>query len=226
MRRRKNNRCLFSVQGCRIVSRFPTKQYAGGTTAKNFDDCQRPYFHHPDILSRATILAAPASHLHELNPHHQHTVTRVALSGLLQRHESLQRPRPRSGQTPKGLYSCPDLLVVCGELKFHDEHRDVLLNRAVIIEALSPATEAFDCGEKWTRYQTWLPEFSDYLLVSQSKPQLDCFHCRTGGEWFYTLATRLDGSLQIASIGCTLQLSEVYDRIAFPSEEPESPGEE
>lgn len=79
-------------------------------------------------------------------------------------------PAPRPGQTPKGLYSCPDLLVVCGELKFHDEHCDVLLNPAVIIELLSPATEAFDRGEKWTRYQTWLPELSDYLLVSQSKP--------------------------------------------------------
>lgn len=135
-------------------------------------------------------------------------------------------PAPRPGQTPKGLYSYPDLLVVCGELKFHDEHRDVLLNPAVIIEVLSPATEAFDRGEKWTRYQTWLPELSDYLLVSQSKPQLDHFHRRTGSEWFYTLANRLDGSLHIASIDCTLQLSEVYDRIVFPSEEPEIPGEE
>jgi Uma2 family endonuclease len=45
---------------------------------------------------------------------------------------------PKLGQTAKGLYSYPDLLVVCGELKFHDEHRDVLLNPAVIIEVLSP----------------------------------------------------------------------------------------
>jgi len=49
-------------------------------------------------------------------------------------------PAPKLGQTTKGLYSSPDLLVVCGELKFHDEHRDVLLNPAVIVEVLSPAS--------------------------------------------------------------------------------------
>jgi Uma2 family endonuclease len=47
-------------------------------------------------------------------------------------------PAPKLGQTTKGLYSYPDLLVVCGGLKFHDEHRDVLVNPAVIIEVLSP----------------------------------------------------------------------------------------
>lgn len=52
-------------------------------------------------------------------------------------------PAPKLGQTTKGLHSYPDLLVVCGELKFHDGHRDVLLNPAVIIEVSSPATEGF-----------------------------------------------------------------------------------
>jgi Uma2 family endonuclease len=133
-------------------------------------------------------------------------------------------PSPRSGYGPKGLYSYPDLLIVCGELKFHDEHRDVLLNPTVIIEVLSPATEAFDRGEKWARYQTWLPELSDYLLVSQVKPQIDHFQRQAGGEWLYSLIRGLGESIQLNSVGCALQLAEIYDRIAFPSEAPESPG--
>ena len=103
-------------------------------------------------------------------------------------------PVPNLGQTTKGLYSYPDLLVVCGELKFHDEHRDVLLNPAVIIEVLSTTTEAFDRGEKWARYQTWLPELTDYLLVSQEKPRIDHFHCRVSGEWLYSLVNSCDES--------------------------------
>jgi Uma2 family endonuclease len=135
-------------------------------------------------------------------------------------------PSPRSGYGPKGLYSYPDLLIVCGELKFHDEHRDVLLNPTVIIEVLSPATEAFDRGEKWARYQTWLPELSDYLLVSQVKPQIDHFQRQAGGEWLYSLIRGLGESIELNSVGCALQLAEIYDRIAFPSEAPESPGGE
>lgn len=135
-------------------------------------------------------------------------------------------PAAKLGQTTKGLYSYPDLMVVCGELKFHDEHRDVLLNPAVIIEVLSPTTEAFDRGEKWARYQTWLPELTDYLLVSQTKPRIDHFHRRAGGEWRYSLVNNLEESLRLDSTGCVLQLTDVYDRIIFPVEESEDLGEE
>jgi Uma2 family endonuclease len=135
-------------------------------------------------------------------------------------------PIPKPGRTTKGLYSYPDLLVVCGELKFHDEHRDVLLNPKVIIEVISPSTEAFDRGEKWIRYQTWLPELTDYLLVSQSTPQIDHFHRQAGGEWRYSLMNQLEGSLQLQSIDCTLPLTDVYDRIVFPVEATENLDEE
>lgn len=135
-------------------------------------------------------------------------------------------PVPKPGQTKKGLYSYPDLLVVCGELKFHDEHRDVLLNPKVIVEVISPSTEAFDRGEKWTRYQTWLPELTDYLLVSQSTPQIDHYHRRANGEWSYSLVNKLEGSLRLQSIDCTLPLTEVYDRIVFPVEALETLDEE
>lgn len=130
-------------------------------------------------------------------------------------------PAPQRERAPKGLYSYPDLLVVCGELKFHDERRDVLLNPTVIVEVLSPSTEAFDRGEKWVRYQTWLPELSDYLLVSQSKPQLDHYHRGESGEWVYKLVNRLEDVLRLDSIDCALRLSEVYDRVSFPPEADE-----
>lgn len=136
------------------------------------------------------------------------------------------RSGPAAGQTMKGLFSYPDLLVVCGELKFLDERRDVLLNPTVIIEVLSPTTEAFDRGEKWARYQTWLPDLSDYLLISQGKPQIEHFHRQAGGEWLYTLVNKLEENLHLASIDCSLQLTLVYDRVQFPAEAPENQGEE
>ncbi len=132
-------------------------------------------------------------------------------------------PAPKSTQAQKGLYSYPDLLVVCGELKFYDKRKDLLLNPILIIKVLSPTTEAFDRGEKWARYQTWLPELSDYLLVSQSKPQIEHYHRQAGGEWLYSLVSGLEESLHLPSVDCTLQLTDVYDRIVFPAEAPEIP---
>jgi len=135
-------------------------------------------------------------------------------------------PTPKRGHTTKGLFSYPDLLVVCGELKFHDERHDVLLNPTVIIEVLSPSTEAFDRGEKWLRYQTWLPEITDYLLVSQTLPLIEQFHREMDGRWIYSFVKELESSLHLSSIDCTLQLADVFDRVAFPVEEDEVLGEE
>jgi Uma2 family endonuclease len=131
-------------------------------------------------------------------------------------------PAPKPFRSPKGLYSYPDVLVVCGEMQFHDEYRDGLLNPTVIIEVLSPATEAFDRGEKWMRYQTWLPSLTEYLLVSQSNPLIEHYRRQPDGTWLYSLVSGLEGSVSLTSINCTLRLADVYDRIVFPVEPPET----
>lgn len=129
----------------------------------------------------------------------------------------------RSGPTPsarptRGLYSYPDLVVVCGEPEFHDDYRDVLLNPKVIIEVLSPSTEAYDRGQKFHRYRTWLPSLTDYLMFAQREPMADHFVRHENGLWVITEpVNELAGRVEIPSIGCALQLSDVYDRIVFPS---------
>jgi Uma2 family endonuclease len=125
-------------------------------------------------------------------------------------------PTPKHRQATSGLYSYPDLVVLCGEPQYHDEHADVILNPTVIVEVLSPATEAFDRGEKFRRYQMWNQTLSDYLLVSQDRPQIEHYARQAGGSWSYDRAEGLEASVAIASIGCTLRLVDVFDRIEFP----------
>jgi len=134
-------------------------------------------------------------------------------------------PLPKSRYGAEGLYSFPDLLVACGEAQYLDEHRDVLLNPKVIIEVLSPSTEAFDRTEKFARYRTYLDSLTDYILVAQSKPLIEHFaRDETGQLVIAATATDLSESVVLNSIGCTLRLVDVYDRIVFPEamlEEPE-----
>jgi Uma2 family endonuclease len=136
-------------------------------------------------------------------------------------------PIPKSRYNTQGLYSFPDLVVVCGEPKFLDEHSDVLINPKVIIEVLSPTTEAFDRGEKFLRYRTYLDSLTDYVVVAQSQPLVEHFARREDGKWVIAAtATELSDTVVLSSIGCTLRLSEVYDRIVFPEEPPEPPNTE
>jgi Uma2 family endonuclease len=127
----------------------------------------------------------------------------------------LSGPAATSSHSMKGMFSYPDLVVVCGEPKFLDKRRDVLLNPQVIIEVLSPSTELFDRGEKFRRYLQYSPALTDYVLVSQSSPFLEHFRRLSGHEWAYTTASDLQGSLNISSIDCVLRVSEVYDRVTF-----------
>ena len=127
-------------------------------------------------------------------------------------------PLPQTPRFRKGLFSYPDLVIVCGELLFHDAHRDVLLNPKVTIAVLSPSTEAFDRSGKFLRYQTWNPTLTDYVLVSQEAPIMEHFIRRDDGSWSYYVYQGMERQVSIASVGCTLQLTDVYDRIVFPAE--------
>jgi Uma2 family endonuclease len=135
-------------------------------------------------------------------------------------------PIPKTRYSAQGLYSFPDLLVVCGEARYLDEHRDVLLNPKVIIEVLSPSTAAFDRGEKFARYSEHLDSLTDYIVVAQSQPLIEHFARGANGQWVIAAtATNLSDTVVLNSIGCTLRLSEVYDRIVFADQMPEEPPE-
>jgi Uma2 family endonuclease len=135
--------------------------------------------------------------------------TRIGNSGVR------SGPLPKSRRSAKGLYSYPDLLVVCGEMEFLDEHEDVLINPAVIIEVLSDSTEKFDRGEKFLRYQLWNPSLSDYILVSQTRPIIEHFSRQPNGSWRYTIHQGTNQELNIESINCLLRSMDVFDRVAF-----------
>lgn len=129
-------------------------------------------------------------------------------------------PLPRRRYSQKGLYSYPDLVVVCGELQFPDENRDVLINPKVIIEVASPSTAAFDFGEKFRRYRTFNPSLTDYLIVAQNRPSIEHFARQENGQWVIAASVvEMTESVHIASVNCALQLAEVYDRVTFPEEE-------
>lgn len=135
-------------------------------------------------------------------------------------------PAPRSRRAMKGFYSYPDLVVICDEPQYQDEHRDIVINPAIIIEVPSESTEAFDRGEKFPRYQVWNLTLTDYLLVSQDKPLVEHFARRGDGTWVYRFYQSFDQPAQINSIDCVLSPSEIYDRVEFPPVEEEMTDEE
>jgi Uma2 family endonuclease len=122
--------------------------------------------------------------------------------------------RVRVNQT--GLYTYPDLVVVCGEPQLEDDKFDTLLNPNVIIEILSPSTESWDGNGKFAHYQR-LDSLTDYVLVAQKKMFVE-HSTRQGDEWVVSKWTRPEDLLALPSIHCQVSLREIYAKVPLDSE--------
>ena len=110
------------------------------------------------------------------------------------------------------LYTYPDLMVVCGDKKFLDESKDVILNPVIIIEILSKSTEAYDRGEKFALYRS-IPSLREYVLISSTSIRAEVMRKENDlGLWFLASeADILEGSIEIKNIDLTLYLSDIYE---------------
>lgn len=111
-------------------------------------------------------------------------------------------------------YFYPDVGVVCEEPRFEDDVFDTLLNPIVVVEVLSPSTEAYDRGEKFAHYRQ-LASLQEYVLVSQDQIRVDHYR-RQEKQWIFTDFEKQDETLQLPSIQCELPLLEIYQRVTFP----------
>jgi Uma2 family endonuclease len=122
-----------------------------------------------------------------------------------------------------GLYTYPDAVVVCGEPKFLDGEFDVLLNPVLLVEVLSPSTEAYDRGRKFEHYRA-IESLQAYLMVAADRVQADLFTRQPDGAWLLTSANRLEDILALPSIACQLPLANLYEKVVFSTRSPQGAG--
>lgn len=111
----------------------------------------------------------------------------------------------------KGAYFYPDVVVFCGDPEFEDNVFDTLLNPTLVVEVLLPSTEVFDRGEKFAQYQE-LVSLREYILVSQDRLRVEQYRF-TKMQWVATEFRRYEDVLPLVSIGCELQLRDIYRRV-------------
>ncbi len=124
-------------------------------------------------------------------------------------------PNMKVATSDADLYSYPDLVIVCGEVRFRDETADVIANPTVIFEVLSPSTESYDRGEKFLRYTNNISSLQEYILVSQTESHVERYSRSTG--WKKEEIDGLEAVLLLNVVECELSLAELYDRVEFPA---------
>ena len=121
-----------------------------------------------------------------------------------------------------GLSTYPDVSVVCGELQLDSLDHDAVINPRLIFEVLSASTENYNRGKKFDLYRQ-LDSLQEYILVAQDEPQVERFVRQSDGSWLLTVFKGLEAGLELATLGCALPLSEIYEDVTFGPEESATP---
>ena len=111
-----------------------------------------------------------------------------------------------------GLFTYPDVIVICGEMLFDDDRKDTALNPTLIIEVLSPSTKDYDRGEKFEQYRK-IPSFVEYVLVAQDHCHVEHFVKQPDGDWLLSETNCITDDVHTPSIACTLSLTDMYENV-------------
>lgn len=114
--------------------------------------------------------------------------------------------------SPEGLYTYPDVVVVCDKPQFSDQRGDTLTNPVLIVEVLSKSTSNYDRGEKFEQYRL-LASLKEYVLIAQHKHHVEHFVRQADNTWLLSETNQLADTVALISIGCHLQLAEIYDKV-------------
>lgn len=105
----------------------------------------------------------------------------------------------------------PAVSVVCGETRFADDERDVVLNPMLVVEVLSESTAAYDRGKKFLAYQQ-IDSLQEYLLIWQEEEMVEHYVRQSNDTWLYTKAVGLAATIILPSIACEVTLRDIYDK--------------
>jgi len=116
-------------------------------------------------------------------------------------------------QTDTGLFTYPDVLVICGRPQLASDSGITVTNPLIIAEVLSPSTRDYDRGEKFKHYRS-IPSLRDYLLIDQYS--VDVEHRRRDGDvWQSVRHSHPDDEVRLT--GATIRVADIYADIELTS---------
>jgi Uma2 family endonuclease len=114
----------------------------------------------------------------------------------------------------KSLYRYPDLVISC------DERDRIALNAIkypkLIIEVLSPGTEALDRGEKFKEYRNNLPSLEEYVLIGSTEINVEIYRRGEGRLWLYT-SYQTGDTIKLESVGFEFPIALLYEGVSLES---------
>ncbi len=117
--------------------------------------------------------------------------------------------------TRDGLYTYPDVSVVCGKIELTDDKLDTLVNPILLAEVLSKSTAKYDRSEKFEMYQT-IDSLREYVLIEQKEIYTERFIKDERGAWQLAATYRSAAdAARFSSLSIDVSLVETYRDVKF-----------
>ncbi|MCI0621061.1 MAG: Uma2 family endonuclease [Acidobacteria bacterium] len=117
-------------------------------------------------------------------------------------------------QTPSGLYTYPDVMVVCGPIVLSGDRLETATNPGVLVEVLSESTREYDQNEKMSLYRL-IPTLRDYVLIEQAMVKVDHWRLESSRQWTLRQHLSENERLQLSAVPFRMPVSEIYERVQF-----------
>jgi Uma2 family endonuclease len=117
---------------------------------------------------------------------------------------------------PGQKYFYPDVVVTCDE---RDKDPRFVQFPCLIVEMLSPSTEAIDRGIKFAQYRKFTA-LQEYVLVQVDQPFVEVFRRNAQGQWVLSEYT-LEDRFCFESLNVEIAIADLYQQVTFESETPE-----
>ena len=111
------------------------------------------------------------------------------------------------------LYTYPDVMLIKGEPIYADKGTTTVTNPVMIAEVLSPSTQNYDQGDKFTYYRS-IPQMQEYILISQQQHHV-IQYTKTDAGWLLSEYETEDASIELSSADLELKLLEIYSGVNF-----------
>lgn len=108
----------------------------------------------------------------------------------------------------------PDVMLIEGEPIYYETGKTTVTNPRLIVEVLSKSTQNYDQGDKFLYYRS-LPEFQEYILISQSRPYIMQYNKTEENKWLLTEYEGENASLSLTSVNFALSFQEIYEGVTF-----------
>jgi Uma2 family endonuclease len=116
---------------------------------------------------------------------------------------------PRSG-----LFTYPDVMVICGKVQFYDRRKDIVLNPLLLVEVLSESTRDYDRSGKFAFYKQ-IPDLQEYVLIESERPRVECYRRTAGGLWVFEAFDGLDAVVRFESVACEIPCRALYLQVSW-----------